>query len=352
MYGIERAGLASGRKYFGDIDWYKEGADRLLSRQNKDGSFNDEDETYNPRRIPDTAFSLLFLLRGRAPVVLNKLEYATTAKERDPDNWWNQRPRDAANFAAWMSKQSESFYNWQIVNLKAPDADLHDAPLLYIAGSEPLGFTKDEVAKLKRYVEDGGILLGNADCARAGFSESFKALGSQMFPAYEFRAMPPNHPIYVGQQFNANRWKQPPKLMELNNGVRSLMILIAEEDVGRSWQSRGGKDEEALQLGADLYFYASDKNTRRFRCATHIAIDEGKTPAEVLKVARIEYTGNWNPEAGAWRRMDVILRNEADLGIQLIPLKLDGKSLAASGAKLAHLTGTVQFTLTDSQRAS
>ena len=59
-------------------------------------------------------------------------------RERKAD--WNQRPRDVANLARWIGKQSEQDLNWQIVNLAAKVEDFHDAPILYISGSTPLTF--------------------------------------------------------------------------------------------------------------------------------------------------------------------------------------------------------------------
>lgn len=349
MYGIERIGVASGRKYFGTLDWYQVGAEALVRQQGGDGAWGADEMVYNARKVPSTVFCLMFLVRGRAPVVMNKLEYASVEKEGAGD-CWNQRPRDAANFAWWMGKQAERFYNWQIVNLKVDPDEFFDAPLLYIAGSESLGFKKEEVEKLKRYIEDGGIILGHADCEKERFGKSFRDLGRQMFPGYEFRAMPANHPIFTRQQFNVNRWKSRPVVYELHNGVRSLMILIPRGDPARKWQARGGKDDEAFQLGANLYYYATDKNLDKFKGITHIVKDNGESPANTIKVARIQYGGNWDPEPAGWRRLGLILKNDHQLGVKTVNVKLDGKSLKASGARLAHLTGTTKVALNDAQR--
>jgi hypothetical protein len=107
MYGVERIGVASGRKYIGGIDWGAAGAEYLVRHQNPDGSFGVEEPHKNPRKVPDTMFAILFLSRGRAPVVMNKLEYGFGAGGAQTDPW-NERPRDVANFTRWTQKQLES----------------------------------------------------------------------------------------------------------------------------------------------------------------------------------------------------------------------------------------------------
>jgi hypothetical protein len=66
LYGVERVGLASGYKYFGQYDWYRIGTQKLLATQKSDGGWG---------TVWDTAFAMLFLARGRHPVLMNKLEY-------------------------------------------------------------------------------------------------------------------------------------------------------------------------------------------------------------------------------------------------------------------------------------
>jgi hypothetical protein len=111
LYGIERIGVASGYKYFGTLDWYDDGADYLVKSQGANGSWG--------TGVSDTCFAILFLVRGRAPVVMNKLEYDVDAAGDKPKlGNWNQRPRDCANLVRWMGQQLERDLNWQIVNLR------------------------------------------------------------------------------------------------------------------------------------------------------------------------------------------------------------------------------------------
>ena len=177
LYGIERIGVASGRKYFGSLDWYARGADTLVKNQAKEGSWGGD--------IPNTCFALLFLTRGSAPIMMNKLQYETPRAEAGVVNVWNERPRDAANLARWTGRQIEHDLNWQIVNMEVSPDDLHDAPILYISGSQTLAFSPTKLGKYREFVEQGGMILGNADLLQeADFVKSFTfRFGAQSFSA-------------------------------------------------------------------------------------------------------------------------------------------------------------------------
>ena len=63
MYSLERIGSLIPTRYVGRHDWYQEGAEALLKRQKKDGSWME----WHP--VVDTAFALLFLRRATIPSV-------------------------------------------------------------------------------------------------------------------------------------------------------------------------------------------------------------------------------------------------------------------------------------------
>src|SRR5207248_4706286 len=149
---------------------------------------------------------------------------------------WNEHPRDLANLSQWMGERIEEELNWQVVNLQVSPDDLHDAPILYLSGNEALDFGEADVAKLREFVEDGGMILGNADCDNLAFVSSFEKLGRRLFPKYEFRELPAEHLIYTEELFK--KFKTRPRLLGLSNDVRELMVLMPSGDPARWWQSR------------------------------------------------------------------------------------------------------------------
>jgi hypothetical protein len=371
LYAVERVGVASGLKYFGANDWYQKGGDYLVQRQKDDGSWKAGDSYFGA--VPDTCFGILFLARGRAPLMMNKLQHgeppepvadAAGAPAAKPDALtalqklkakpldWNQRPRDVANLARWVSSAAERDVNWQVLGPQAALGDFYDAPILYVSGTQPLKLADETKEKLRQYVEGGGLILGNADCGGKAFATSFQKLGRELFPKYEFRELPADHVLYANAVYPRTRWKNKPSVLGLSNGVRELMLLLPQADAGRVWQSRvvGGK-EEAWQLGADLFFYAAGRKDLRYRGeSSYIADDPKSEPTRELTVARIEYNGNWDPEPGGWRRLATLLRNERKIKLNAVPVKLGAGKLGGD-VRFAHLTGTATFKLDEAARA-
>jgi hypothetical protein len=71
-----------------------------------------------------------------------------------------------------------------------------------------------------------------------------------------------------------------------------------------------------------------------------------------IKVARLQYAGNWNPEPAGWPRLAAILHNNPRirLDVQAQPVELGHGKLTPDFA-LADLTGSGKVHLTDAQLA-
>jgi len=352
LYGMERIGAASGRRYFGLIDWYARGASYLLLTQGPGGDWGPDDPPipagqrqgfpHNPQNIPNTCFAMVFLSRGQAPVAIGKLQYGDSTA-------WNQRPRDAANVTRWLGYETEKYLNWQSFGLDRSVDELHDAAMLYIAGNGPIAFDDAEIARLKQYIEEGGILVGNADCGGKAFTASFEALGTRMFPNYRFRVLSAGNLIQAGEIFKPRAGRQTITLRGMSNGVRELMLLLPTDDGAKMWQSQQVLQRpEAFQVMENILVYATDKlaglSVRGVRAFPPIDV---KLPAKgKIKMARLKFNGNWDPEPAGWRRMAAVLHNESRVDLDVQAVDLNDGFIDSSNA-LASLTGTGSFQLTD-----
>ena len=254
LYGLERTGLASGFKYYGAEDWYRSRAADIVAAQSADGSWGRSPDGFDT--VVDTSFALLFLARGRHPILMNKLRY---------DGDWANRPRDAANLARFASAELERPLNWQVVPLDHNWMDWTDSPILYMAGDKAPKLTDDDRQKIKSYIENGGMLLTQADGGSNEFSKFVEDLGKQLFPQYHWIDLPADHVLYSVSYHISDRLPT----RAITNGSRILM-LHWPTDVTKYWQLRQDRIQRAkFELGVNLALYAAGKigsNQIRWRC--------------------------------------------------------------------------------------
>lgn len=343
---LQRVEHAWGQKYFGKLDWNKAGIAELLKTQKADGSWEGSEGS-----VAGTAWALMFLGTQRlAPVMMNKLAYKVDKKGERVIGNWNERPRDLAGLAGWLGPQLCGWnLRWNVVDLSMSAADLHDSRILYISGNQLLSFTDAERAKLREFVHQGGLILGQPDCNSQQFRMSFQTLGQQLFPEYQFRPLPADHLIFT-TYFPATHWGKSAAVLGLSNGAREFMIL-PETDPAMYWNTGNFSRAKAIPmagLAADIYVYT--KRTRPLDPSPGlIERDDSIKANRTIKIARLEYKGNWNPEPGGWVRLSNMMHNERkiDLDVQPVPL---GEGKSTIDYRVAHLTGTGNLQLNQGQR--
>ena len=326
LYGVERVGLASGFKYFGKNDWYRILARQAISRQANDGSWEE-----NPI---ETAYALLFLARGRHPIIMNKLRF---------DGYWANRPRDVANLSRFASREMERPLNFQIVSVDHPWTDWTDSPILYIASHEKCNFTAAQIVQFRKFVEAGGMIFTQADGNSPAFDQYARTLASKIFPQYEMKALPKTSLIYSAL------YKIDPviPLFSVSNGSREL-IVHSPTDISMAWQQRMDKTRTTnFQLGLNLFLYASGKSDLRNRIASE---SFGELPAAsggTIKLARLRYSNNWDPEPFAWERFAKRFQSHTECALDI--LAIETATLRPESAPVAVLTGAIanNFSQTD-----
>jgi len=335
LYGVERVGLASGRKYFGRQDWYKLGAAELIRRQSPNGAFLQGGGGFSDAPRSTTCYGLLFLLRGRRPVVINKLEYTGD---------WNNRPRDCAYLTRWMGGKFEREVAWQIVNLQVPVEEWHDAPILYISGARAPSFSQEELDKLRRFVWQGGTLLTATECGGSEFSHGIREIYEKLFPQYKLVPCTPEHEIYRAQFLMSGT----PKLEVLTNGIRPLAIHT-EADLPRAWQlQRADTEKAAFESAANAYMYVTGK-TFRNRGVRIWPEEPAYTPKREVKIVRVKHAGNYDPEPLAYERFARLISKQDKLKITPVG-PLPATDLPNANAKIATLTGTGELKLTQAEQ--
>jgi hypothetical protein len=346
LHTISRVGLASGYKYLGVHDWYRELSRQIVLSQWENGAWGRTDVP-SADTLVDTAFSALFLARGRHPILMNKLRLDAGGKNVRGE--WNNRPRDLANLARFASRELERPLNWQIVSIERSPADWSDSPILYFASHSALKFSEEDISKLRAFVDAGGMLFTQADNGSESFNLYVNQLAKRIFPEFELKDLPADDAIY-SLQYIIPKTKRP-RLRGVFNGAR-LLWVHSPTDLAVSWQQRAEKSKrEAFEMGVNLFVYAGGKTELRNRIEDRAIPKPDFAPSSSLAIARLKYAGQWDPEPAAWPRFARYFQWETSIGLEPAAVELGGKDSGLDPAKypLAHLTGIAACHLSDAQ---
>ncbi|MCC5828182.1 MAG: DUF4159 domain-containing protein [Phycisphaeraceae bacterium] len=362
----ERVALANGRRYFGNTDWFVQGARSL--RSDMRGMRPDHPEgmdsfTGSGRgRIVESSFALMFLSRGRVPVWATKLEVPGVA--------WNNRPNDLYFLTQALSDLREQELSFYTANLARPADELIDTPILYFSAGREFELTPEQTANLRRYIDLGGMLVLNNEGGSSGFEHSAEDLVAKLFPGRALEPAPADHPLFRSL-FNIESGGRHARI--LSNGVRDKVIFF-NQDVGMAWQAdrnllKPDNRSDVGRLAANLFVLATNRGSIPNRLVNRVEVRDRRVDVRhKVTIARPRYEGNWLPEAGAWVAVGNRLHNQrgvhvvttssgwetpAELEIpernrgrnQGMLAEIEGEvvdlsALDQSRAQLAHLTGT------------
>jgi hypothetical protein len=346
LYGMERTGVASGRKYIGGVDWFKQGAMSILRAQGANGAIP---MGHWGGPLGSTSFCTLFLVYGGAPVAFNKLEYGDGQD-------WNLNPRDLANLSKYLWSAYERPLNWHAVSIAA-DPEEFEAPILFISGAKAAHFSDQEVAKLRAYIQRGGTILAEPSDRSNAFAASMEQLVQQLFPAKEYpdRKLEPladTHGIY---NVLKQEWKAKPALRGVSDGARTV-FLLSDGYLSGEWQTDAA-ETDAFRLGLNLLFYATDMGMPAAKFATGLPDTPVAKPRKTaLTVARIrpacaQGTTDWNASPLCWQQFAPYLTHIAGAPLDVKPAVELGTS-DLKDLRLLHLTGRADFTLSAEERAA
>jgi hypothetical protein len=328
LYGVERVGLASGLKFFGTHNWFREGASALVKSQHATGSFTGGFS--GATAVNSTAYALLFLARGRNPIPFNKLQY---------DGPWNARAWDDANLVEWMGDAYEKEFNWQVVNLQVDPEEWMDSPILLITGSKELKFAPADKAKIKKFVEMGGMIFSTSDGATGAFDRSIHALMKELFPDYAPLVLKKDSVFFDGE-LRTKPVVQIPMAVGLSNGVRYLWVHTPT-DMGASWAKRSYQKVADFQLPLNVYFYAESMDTSRTRLEDPVIRPGKGRLVRKATIARLDLGDHADPEPFAIERLKLIAA--ADGLCAADTSTVQATELPGKKPTLTLLTGTGRF---------
>lgn len=366
LYGIERAGRLSGQRFLGRHDWYRLGCDYLVRNQLADGHWEGGSSMGDGAPVLATCFAMLFLSKGRTPVLVSKLVHGPTGSTD-----WNNDRYDVRNLVEFAGKQLfKKPLAWQIFDARLPPhgteaevkrlaADLLQSPIVFLNGHQAPDFTDVNGPLLKEYVENGGFIFADACCSSERFFEGFKKEIELLFGDARFQLIPPSDAIWTASV----KFISSPRDFELwglRIGCRTA-VVICRQDLSCWWEANddpaakgfNARDRErsrqAFELGANVVAYATGLEPPPEK-GTKIKLiggdpDQKTPPRGSFQAAQLNYDGDWKPAPNAMRNLMLALQEWGIKNVVLKPEEIGAASPDLGNFKFLYMHGSKGFQL-------
>jgi hypothetical protein len=253
LAGLERAGRLSGARFIGEHDWYRLAAQSLVHQQHKTEGFW-EGVAIERNHVLATSLAVIFLAKGRAPVLIKKLSHG-------PSNDWNNDPDDIPNLVGIVSRDRNQLLTWQVAD---PDVatiqELLETPILFFNGHKAPDFTAKAEQNLRDFVDNGGLIFAEACCANAEFDRGFRRLMKELFPDGESALHPlaADHPVWRARNLLAPEIHPLWGIEQKNRTV----VVYSPRDLSCYWNQAEHSASspaviKAIKIGQNIVEYAT-----------------------------------------------------------------------------------------------
>ncbi|MGL4419652.1 MAG: DUF4159 domain-containing protein, partial [Gemmataceae bacterium] len=233
-----------------------------------------------------TSFALLFLSKGRTPILITKFAYGdfgvienNTIVERGDEPGkigWNRKMHDARHIVEYCSRElfQRAPLGWQVYDCRRttipPEkiaeevGSLLSSPILYMNGHQKPRLTGVQKELLKRYIDEGGFLLAEACCGSPDFTNGMQELLAELFPDNALQEMPPEHPIW--RAFHQVSPADFRGVKTLERGCKTVAVVSTVPLAGywdqstympASRQPAANRGQRAFHLAANIVAYAT-----------------------------------------------------------------------------------------------
>ncbi len=350
LYGLERTGRLSGVRFFGSHDWYREGAEELVHDQDKlDGFWRGTQ--YERYPVISTSFALLFLAKGRSPVVINKLKHS-------PGNDWNNDVDDVRNLVGVVSRDWNHLLTWQSVDPNnARVEELLQAPIAFMNGHDMPALDSRGKQNLHDFVEQGGFIFAEACCGKPEFDRGFRALMKEVFPDPDYDL----HPLAADHAVWRSKWALDPQdhpLWGIEHGCRTV-VIYSPDDLSCDWNQIENQPElprvtKSTRIGQNIVDYATGRELPADKLSTpDVKNFKNELPRRgALRIAKLRHAGDWNVAPLAIPNLTSTLRDKLKFDVVI-----NHKELFPSDPNLIHypliyIHGRAALSFDDKDRAS
>lgn len=397
VYGMERVGRLSGQRFIGEHDWYREGCEILTGvavdnvglAQKPGGEYRIPGSNLDNYPIVSTSFALLFLAKGRTPILVSKMAWDSATDRPGQGTGWNRKHNDARHLVEYSSRElfKRMPLAWQVFDARQADlsteakineevSNLLQSPVLYMTGHEAPKLTPAQKKVLKRYVDEGGFILAESCCGSEEFTQGFRALmeDREMFGQESpLSALSVNHPIWSShalvpsEMYQGAGIPEAKRIQAIERGCKTVVVLIPQPMAGY-WEDgqyspkpgeavvgADARGKMSYRLAGNIIAYATGFEPPKPRLDKPKVRDAKDDQAlagarYLLELAQVKHDGgDWQPAKNALRALSLNLREKYLVDVSLAKQDVPMTQKRLWQYKFVYMHGKAAFTTDETE---
>jgi len=186
---------------------------------------------------------------------------------------WDTDPAGLSTLLDTISAATSLKVSFDRKAVKLSDPEVSTFPFLYITGHKDFKLSDEELGVLRRYLQNGGFLLGDACCGRQTFDFAFRREMKRVLPEQSLAMIPPDHPVYRRPNAITTVQYTPAAITKMTTPTTSpmlegitingnLAVIYSKYDLGCGWELKphpygvGYESRSAISIGINTIIYA------------------------------------------------------------------------------------------------
>jgi len=320
-------------------------------------------EGFAPLPLPVTPLRRSEKKRPPAPPALigkmsmGPIRWVTRDGKRVKYRDWMTDPADVNTLLQWTSQKLGINYRSVESDFEHFSFDPRELPAVLFAGHNKFTLNDEIRERLSRYVQDGGMIIGDACCGWKDFADSFRREMELVFPGRPLRKMLPDEPIFssyykIGDftyKKDGKEYSDEPCLESIDFGCRSG-VIFSPYDMTCGWDGhehpRGTRVviDCARQVGANLLTYLlGSYQLGRFLSSTKVYHETTAPTRDDFVFAQLIHEGDWDPDPSAVHNLLKFARDNSTMEVKFRREDVTLKDPKAATYPLIYMTGHREF---------
>lgn len=271
---------------------------------------------------------------------------------------WMTDPADISTLLAWTNEKLGIHYRSIEADFAHFSFDPRELPALLVAGHNQFELNDAIRQQLRRYVLDGGMIIGDACCGWKDFADSFRREMELIFPDRPMLKLPPENPVYSSyyklgvieyKKGDGSTYTDDPCLEGIDIHCRTA-VVFSPADMTCGWDGhehpRGLRVviDQARQLGANLVTYLlGSYQLGRFLSTTKVYFEADAPSRDDFVFAQLIHQGDWDPDPSAVHNLLKYARDNSTLEVKFKRQNVRANDPQIATYPILYMTGHREF---------